>query len=392
LVTHQGRWKRGEAAENAYKNCRIREGRWSLVNTKNKPDDWELYDIDSDPSEEHNIASEHHDVVRRLAATYEQWWESVQPDLVNEAIDGPSENPFKTAYWKQFGPRPTHEDVSYGKHPKQKLHFWKAPSATAENPAPLLFFIHGGGWSAGNRLSGLSQNLQPALEAGISVASIEYRFVDEAEGIEPPVKAPLTDAARALQFVRSKASAWHLDPNRIVAAGGSAGACTSLWLAFHDEMADPTSDDPIARESTRLTAVAVSGAQTTLDPKQMKEWTPNSHYGAHAFGIPILALENDRRTGRFTRFLESRASLMPWIEEYSPYALVTADDPPVYMTYNNKPALGHDAKDPTHSANFGIKLKERLDSVKVPCELVYPDAPDVQHPNLSDAVIGFLIP
>ena len=46
---------------------------------------------------------------------------------------------------------------------------------------------------------GLSQNLQPALEAGISVASIEYRFVDEAEGIEP-VKAPLTDAARALSL------------------------------------------------------------------------------------------------------------------------------------------------------------------------------------------------
>ena len=157
-------------------------------------------------------------------------------------------------------------------------------------------------------------------------------------------------------------------------------------------MADPTSDDPVARESTRLTAVAVSGAQTTLDPKQMKEWTPNSHYGGHAFGIPTIASEGDRRTGRFTRFLESRDSLLPWIQEYSPYALVTADDPPVYMTYKNKPDLGHDAKDPTHSANFGIKLKERLDSVKVPCELVYPEAPNVNHSNLSDAVIDFLIP
>ena len=392
LVTHQGRWDRGKAAENKYKNCRIREGRWSLVNTKNKPDGWELYDINSDPSEKTNVASKHPDVVRRLASSYTTWWESVQPDLVNEDVDGPSENPFKTAYWKQYGPQPTHEDVSYGKHPKQKLHFWKASSATAEHPAPLLFFIHGGGWSGGNRFSGLSQNLKPALESGISVASIEYRFVDEAEGVEPPVKAPLTDAARALQFVRSKAAAWHLDTNRIVAAGGSAGACTSLWLAFHDEMADPTSDDPIAHESTRLTAVAVSGAQTTLDPKQMKEWTPNSHYGGHAFGIPTIASEGDRRSGRFTRFLESRESLLPWIQEYSPYALVTADDPPVYMFYNNKPALGHDAKDPTHSANFGVKLKEHLDSVKVPSELVYPDAPNVQHATMTEAVIDFLVP
>ena len=119
------------------------------------------------------------------------------------------------------------------------------------------------------------------------------------------------------------------DPNRIVAAGGSAGACTSLWLALHDEMADPTSDDPVARESTRLTAVAVSGAQTTLDPKQMKEWTQKPLWSS-CIGIPILASESDRRTGRFTRFLKSRELLLPWIQEYSPYALVTADDPPVH--------------------------------------------------------------
>ena len=72
-------------------------------NTKNKPDAWELYDIDSDPSEEHDIAAEHQDVVHRLATTYEKWWESVQPDLVNEDVDGPPENPFKTATGSSLG-------------------------------------------------------------------------------------------------------------------------------------------------------------------------------------------------------------------------------------------------------------------------------------------------
>ena len=71
---------------------------------------------------------------------------------------------------------------------------------------------------------------------------------------------------------------------------------------------------------------------------------------------------------------------------------MTADDPPVYMLYNNKPALGHDAKDPTHTANFGVKLKERLDAAHVPCELVYPDAPQVHHATMPEAVIDFLVP
>ncbi len=391
LVTHRGRWERGQAAAHAFDHCRLREGRWSLVNTQNKPAAWELYNLEADPGEQTDVAAQHSDIVKRLAAAYDTWWQSVQPDLVNEDLDGPDENPFRTAYWQQFAPRPTLEDVAYGKHPKQKLHFWKTAAATAEQPAPLLFFVHGGGWVAGNRLSGLTGNLQPVLDAGISIASVEYRFIQEAmeQGIEPPVKAPLTDAARALQFVRSKASQWQIDKPRVVAAGGSAGACTSLWLAFHDDLADPTSDDPVARESTRLVGAAVVGAQTTLDPKQMKEWTPNSRYGGHAFGfMPGV----DKRDTQFARFLVGREKILPWIDEYSPYALVSADDPPVWLFYRGPPALGQEEQDPTHTANFGVKLKERLDAVEVPCELVYPGATDVSHASLPEAVIGLLKP
>src|SRR5918996_937532 len=87
----------------------------------------------------------------------------------------------------------------------------------------------------------------------------------------PPVKACLHDAARALQTIRSKAKEWNLDPKRVGATGGSAGACTSLWLAFHDDLADPKSDDPVARQSSRLTCAAVLGAQVSYDPRWIKE-------------------------------------------------------------------------------------------------------------------------
>ena len=90
-----------------------------------------------------------------------------------------------------------------------------------------------------------------------------YRFVQEADaaGVKPPVEWPLHDAARALQFVRSKAGEWNIDKQRIGASGASAGACSSLWLAFHPDMADPNSSDPVTRESTRLWCAAVTVAQ-----------------------------------------------------------------------------------------------------------------------------------
>jgi acetyl esterase/lipase len=279
---------------------------------------------------------------------------------------------------------PTLANVAYGKHERQVLDFYKAPSS---QPTPLLFYIHGGGWVAGDKAR--VPNLDRYLAAGISVVSINYRYTTQAQaaGVQPPVEWPLRDAARALQFVRSKAAEWNLDKARIGASGGSAGACSSLWLAFHDDMADPRSDDPVARESTRLWCAAVTGAQTTLDPKQMKEWTPNSRYGGHAFGFMPDPKETKTRDTQFAQFLAARDRILPWIKQYSPFEHVTADDPPIYMIYSTPPALGQDQKDPTHSANFGVKLQEKLQSVGVECELVYPGAPNVKHPQVHDYLI-----
>ena len=161
--------------------------------------------------------------------------------------------------------------MRYGDHERQVLDFYQAKS---DRPTPVLFFIHGGGWVAGDKKM---VSAKPYLKAGISVVSINYRYSWQAQlaGIKPPVKAPLEDAARALQFVRSKAGQWNLDKQRIGASGGSAGACSALWLAFHDDMADPASADPIARESTRLWTAAVVGADVArpagaqrVDPQQ----------------------------------------------------------------------------------------------------------------------------
>lgn len=284
-------------------------------------------------------------------------------------------------------PEATRANVAYGAHERQVLDFYKAPS---DQPTPVVFHIHGGGWVAGDKGDPkAAASFGKYLAAGISVVSINYRYSTQAQiaGVKPPVEWPLRDAARALQFVRSKAAEWNLDKRRIAATGGSAGACSSLWLAFHDDLADPKSNDPVARESTRLWCAAVSGAQTSLDPQQMKEWTPNSHYGGHAFGFMPDPKDNRTRDTRFAPFLAAREKLLPWIREYSPYEHVTADDPPVYLIYKAPPALGQPQQDPTHTANFGVKLREKLRGVGRECELVYPGAPDVKHPSVESYLI-----
>ena len=276
-------------------------------------------------------------------------------------------------------PTPTIQSARYGDHERNVVDIWQAEG---KSPTPLVLVIHGGGWLGGakERVDRFV-DVQALLNAGISVAALNYRFVDQAiqEGVEPPVKAPLYDAARCLQFIRSKAKLWNIDTTQIAAAGGSAGACSSLWLAFHDDLCELTSDDLVARQSTRLCCVAVKGAQTSLDPKQMKEWTPNSKYGGHAFGFL-----------GFKAFLNGRDSILPLLAEYSPYSLVTKNDPPVYLIYSTPPSLGQDQRDPTHTSNFGVKLKNHCQKKDVPCELVYPGAPDILHADTTSFLIGKL--
>jgi arylsulfatase len=107
LVTHVGRWDRGKVAEAKYRNCSIRNTRWQMVSTGNSGEkQWQLFDVKADPGQQTDVAARQPDVVRDLDAAYDRWWDSIQPQLVNENAVGPKMNPFKELYWKQFGGGP----------------------------------------------------------------------------------------------------------------------------------------------------------------------------------------------------------------------------------------------------------------------------------------------
>jgi|GEM_PF-2516320 len=281
---------------------------------------------------------------------------------------------------------PTHANVIYGPHERNVLDFWRARS---DAPTPVVLVIHGGGWGSGDksRVTYLT-DMDKLLKAGISIVSINYRFLQQAqkEGVQPPVRAPLMDAARALQFVRSKATEWNIDKERIGATGGSAGACSALWLALHDDLANPASSDPVTRESTRLWCAALGGAQTSLDPHTMREWIPNIAYGGGAFGFQTNGVN---ATQAFQNFYDSRADVLPFIKEFSPIEHASAGDPPLWLSYGDKTpaAKGQVAQDPTHSALFGCILEARLKSLGVEYILTYPGKPSGDFATATDYLI-----
>jgi arylsulfatase len=106
LVTHVGRWPKGKAAEWKYVNCSVRYLNYSMVSVPpkgSKAKSWELFDLSRDPGERMNVIKDKPDIATKMEHAYEDWWQSILPCLVNEDAVGPAENPFKTAYWKQFG-------------------------------------------------------------------------------------------------------------------------------------------------------------------------------------------------------------------------------------------------------------------------------------------------
>ncbi|MFN9720200.1 MAG: alpha/beta hydrolase fold domain-containing protein [Planctomycetota bacterium] len=254
-------------------------------------------------------------------------------------------------------PSPTERDVAYGPHTRNILDFWQA---TGDGPRPLLIYIHGGGWLTGDK-SQKSPALQPFLDRGISVAAINYRLTPQ-----NPLPAPVHDAARAVQFLRSRAVRWNIDTNHMALTGPSAGACTAMWLLLHDDLADPKAKDPVLRESTRVCAASVSVGQTSIDPDVIEGWL-----GPNVLKHPMIAQavgETD-----IADVIRQRDRFHDLYVEFSPINHVDSSDPPLFMTCSAEMDLP--SRDPGHGIHhpmYGAKLKEKSDMTGHECHLLIP--------------------
>ena len=249
---------------------------------------------------------------------------------------------------------PTHADVKYGPLDRQVMDVWLAKS---DKPTPVMVSIHGGGFSSGNKAVS-PYLLEECLKSGISVAAITYRLSGEAAA-----PAQFFDSARAIQFIRSKAKEWNLDSSRIAASGGSAGAGISLWLGFHDDLADPKNEDPVLRQSTRLTCMAVFNAQTSYDPRFIRELFP----GTDMYKIGALAMLFRMDPDNLDHLPKEKYNLF---ETCSPLVHLTKDDASAQLVYSSTMETPiTDQGVGIHHPRFGKVLKEKMDALGIECQV-----------------------
>ncbi|MEO8141774.1 MAG: alpha/beta hydrolase [Sphingomicrobium sp.] len=113
-------------------------------------------------------------------------------------------------------PTPGTREIAYGADPKQKLDLLVPANATR---APLILFVHGGGWSIGDKRTGAGVKAAHFTAQGWAFASANYRLVPQAS-----VEQQAADVASAVAWARANAAGQRLDPDRIVLMGHSAGA------------------------------------------------------------------------------------------------------------------------------------------------------------------------
>ncbi|SMP00875.1 Acetyl esterase/lipase [Muriicola jejuensis] len=91
---------------------------------------------------------------------------------------------------------------------------------------PVLLFMHGGGWMAGDKAAS-TIDLMPYAARKWAIVNINYRLADVAKA-----PAAVVDARKALEWIYENADEYYFDTNNIVAAGESAGAHLALMTGL----------------------------------------------------------------------------------------------------------------------------------------------------------------
>lgn len=278
------------------------------------------------------------------------------------------------------------KDIAYDSKARTQFDIWLPEAAT---PTGLVVYVHGGGFTSGDKdfvytvQSGgawdFPADIRYFLQNNIAFATVRYTLLNttgETEG----VKKPMSDVRRALQYIRSRAADFNIDKTRIILAGNSAGAGTSLWIALQDDLADPMSTDPVLRESSRVKGVVARETQCSYNIED--RWVNEVFVDYGTTWSTILANE----TGNIQKIygVSSMAQYeSPAIDAYRAdvdmLTLLTADDPELWInnTLRNvvNPYDPFNPDIPSHHAFHARELKEKADAAGVKNVTFYGKSP-----------------
>lgn len=230
-------------------------------------------------------------------------------------IGRPRDDRFGT-WWRTALQIPVHprdmqlqRNIAYGPLDRHRLDVWRM--STTPSDAPVIFYLHGGAWTFGDKREQGRPMLHEFVRRGWVVVASNYRLAPRF-----PWPAQIQDATRALGWIKRNIENYGGDPGRVVVAGGSAGGhlASLLALTSHDDTWRPEGFEKVRDWSVR-------GAL--------------SFYG-------VLEMTGDERhwhgLGRGIRFLlERRVVQQPYegneqlYAELSPLDRIRADAPPFFV-------------------------------------------------------------
>lgn len=200
-----------------------------------------------------------------------------------------------------------------------KLHFFYPPNHKKTDQTTALLFFHGGGWNGGSP-SQLYAQSQYLASRGLVVVSAQYR-VHQANGTTP--KESVKDGKSAMRWLRTHAKEYGINPNKILAGGGSAGGHVAATLATIDGFNEEGEDTSIS-----------------CRPEALVLFNPVIHNGKEGYGY-------DR--------------VKEYWEDFSPFHNIDKNTPPTLIM------LG--TKDTAFKPKLAKEFKKMMDENGVRCDL-----------------------
>ncbi|OKY27814.1 alpha/beta hydrolase [Thalassotalea sp. PP2-459] len=179
-----------------------------------------------------------------------------------------------------------YRDIPYGDNEFAKLDLFRVNDL---DNAPVVLYLHGGSFIGGDKSSSKIQaDVNQFLKAGVNFIAVNYSLLDVDRIDSTGIRKSLNDVAHAIQYIRSNATQFSIDKQRVAIYGESTGANLALWVGLSDDLANNQSTNLIERESTTVSAIAAIEAQGSLD---FLQWE-NLIFAPYGFKLDLLA-QND---------------------------------------------------------------------------------------------------
>ncbi|HVM67362.1 MAG TPA: alpha/beta hydrolase [Acidimicrobiales bacterium] len=212
--------------------------------------------------------------------------------------------------------------IAYGPLPYQLLDLYLPDRAAFPGVAPVIVYLHGGGWVGGSR-SNVDPSCRAEVARGYGVASVDYLLATP--GAAGSFPGAVSDAKLAIRFVKVHAAQWSLDPSRVVVMGDSAGGYLAAFVAATRGAFEPVVAGPLA-----VTDSSVAGVVDVVGITDLPTFATTAHpwaapLTASFLGCPLVG----------GRAACSSASLAA--ASVAPYVDATA--PPILLAYGGADAL-----------------------------------------------------